>query len=261
VERQQLKWIASAAALVALVFPLQLLPTPIGGNPKIGEGLVIIAVLLVPVAAGIAILRYRLYDIDIVINRTLVYGPLSAILAGVYIASIGFFQRIFASITGDWSEPTVVLTTLIVVALFTPIRNRLQTVVDKRFKTSPRDPLHDVREMARHVRSVVDALDRDRVARRFLEQAVGALEAEGGALYLRRNGSMEAVHTHEDWKGDAALTIDIIYNGVGVGRLALGQKREGREYRPEEARALEECAGLMAGALASDRLRGSGSLL
>ena len=149
--RLQLKWYAFAAALAGAA----ILPGFYAG--KAGQILFIAAGAFIPVAAGIAILRYRLYEIDGIINRTIVVGALSAILAGVYTASITLSQRAFVALTGERSDAAIVLTTLIVVSLVTPVKTRLQTVVDRRFANpepgeaaasgTATDPLEQVREL------------------------------------------------------------------------------------------------------------------
>jgi hypothetical protein len=87
----------------------------------------------IPIATGIAILRYRLYDIDILINRTLVYGPLTATLVALYFGAIVVLQRVFVVLTGQQSTLAVVASTLLIAALFTPLRRRIQSFIDRRF--------------------------------------------------------------------------------------------------------------------------------
>jgi hypothetical protein len=89
----------------------------------------------VPIAAGIAILKYRLYDIDLVINRTLVYGSLTALLVAVYFGSVATTQAIFRTLTGQEQQPqlAVVVSTLAIAALFSPLRRRIQGFIDRRF--------------------------------------------------------------------------------------------------------------------------------
>jgi hypothetical protein len=88
---------------------------------------------LIPVAAGVAILRYRLYDIDVIINRTLVYGSLTATLVAAYFGGIVVLQRLFVVLTGERSTLAVVASTLLIAALFNPLRSRVQRFVDRRF--------------------------------------------------------------------------------------------------------------------------------
>jgi hypothetical protein len=88
--------------------------------------LVIASAVGLPVAVGIAILRYRLYNIDLLLNRTLVYGALTAVLAAVYFGSIVLFQMLFRAFTGQESQLAVVVSTLAIAALFTPLRLRIQ---------------------------------------------------------------------------------------------------------------------------------------
>jgi len=96
-----------------------------------------VCLLMTPVAYAISITRYRLWDIDIIINRALVYVPLTGIVAGLYAASTAFLQKLFLTFTGQQSDAAIVLTTLIIASTFTPIKNGLQRIVDKRFKPAP----------------------------------------------------------------------------------------------------------------------------
>jgi hypothetical protein len=132
-ERQQIKWFASAAALT-LVWILLFGQASLHGLP---EAIVALSSLLVipsiPIATGIAILRYRLYDIDILINRTLVYATLTATLVGIYFSGIVVLQSVFVVLTGQQSTLAVVASTLVIAALFNPLRQRVQAFVDRRF--------------------------------------------------------------------------------------------------------------------------------
>ena len=86
-----------------------------------------------PIAIGVAILRYRLYEIDLIINRTLVYGSLTATLVALYLGGIVVLQRVFVLLTGEQSTLAVVASTLLIAALFTPLRRRIQSFIDRRF--------------------------------------------------------------------------------------------------------------------------------
>jgi hypothetical protein len=99
----------------------------------LGFALNIATIPAIPVAIGIAILRYRLYDIDLLINRTLVYGLLTATLVTLYFGNIVLLQRVFVGITGEKSTLAVVASTLFIAALFNPLRGRIQGFIDRRF--------------------------------------------------------------------------------------------------------------------------------
>jgi hypothetical protein len=102
----------------------------IGG---VGYALVLIGLAGMPIAMGIAITRYRLYEIDLLINRTLVYGSLTAVLVALYFVGIVVLQRLFVALTGERSTLAVVVSTLAIAALFTSLRRRIQSFIDRRF--------------------------------------------------------------------------------------------------------------------------------
>jgi hypothetical protein len=135
VERQQLKWFAYGSACVPGVGLLAIglsVVVPQGIPGVDSNNLWPLSVAGIPIATAIAILRYRLYDIDVLINRTLVYGALSAVLAATYFVAVLTLEAVLRPVTAG-SELSVALSTLAVVALFTPLRARLQQFVDRRF--------------------------------------------------------------------------------------------------------------------------------
>ncbi|MDQ3660789.1 MAG: hypothetical protein M3454_06990 [Actinomycetota bacterium] len=134
VQRQQLKWMALAASIVGLAFVL--LVATAGENELVGV-LTAISVLLLPVLVGIAILRYRLYDIDTIVNRTLVYGSVSAMMALIYTLGVVGLGSVIRGFAGHESNQlAVAASTLAVAALFRPARNRTQRLIDRRFYRS-----------------------------------------------------------------------------------------------------------------------------
>jgi hypothetical protein len=140
-ERQQLKWFAFAAAmLIGGFLAAFLLPFSARIN-EIGWFLGFLGFFFFPVAVGIAILRYRLYDIDVIINRTLVYGSLTVLLALVYFGGVTAAQALFRTITDRQELPqlVVVASTLLIAALFTPLRRRIQSFIDRSFYRSKYD--------------------------------------------------------------------------------------------------------------------------
>jgi len=137
IERQQMKWLLYAAALFFVGNVLKnTVFSPLGGGSWglwIGYLLVVVGGLGGPIAIGIAILRYRLYEIDTLINRTLVYGSLTAALVALYFGGIVVLQRLFVLLTGEQSTLAVVASTLLIAALFNPLRRRIQSFIDRRF--------------------------------------------------------------------------------------------------------------------------------
>src|SRR5215203_1879290 len=139
VERQQIKWFAYAAVatvnagILAYIIP-GVIDTPLWFE-RVGFALNIAFIPAIPIAIGIAILRYRLYDIDLLINRTLVYGSLTLMLALVYFGGVTATQVVFTALTGQEEQPqlTIVVSTLVIAALFTPLRRRIQSFIDRRF--------------------------------------------------------------------------------------------------------------------------------
>jgi hypothetical protein len=136
VERQQVKWFAYALAVLATSASFSFIVSDtmdVVWLEWVSFVLVMVGVVGLPVAVGIAILRYRLYNIDLLINRTLVYGSLSALLAAVYAGSIVLLQALFRALTGQESQLAVVASTLAIAALFNPLRRRVQGFIDRRF--------------------------------------------------------------------------------------------------------------------------------
>ena len=144
VERQQIKWFAYAAAVMAITVFLQIITETVDVPLWFGRtefAVFTVAGTAVPISIGIAILRYRLYDIDVIINRTLVYGALTALLAAGYFGTIMILQGVsslvyqvpFRAIIGQQSTLAVVASTLAIAALFNPLRRRIQSFIDRRF--------------------------------------------------------------------------------------------------------------------------------
>jgi hypothetical protein len=130
VERQQIKWLAYGGAVVGLIFVAGVISI---WSATAAIAVISLALLGLPVFTGVAIVRYRLYDIDLLINRTLVYGALTAMLALVYFGGIVVLQRVYVGLTGEQSTLAVVACTLVIAALFNPLRRRIQGFIDRRF--------------------------------------------------------------------------------------------------------------------------------
>jgi hypothetical protein len=159
-ERLQLKWFAYAAALgFTAILSATLLDLPAVDEriDAFAETLVwTVAPLGLPVSAGIAILRYRLYDIDLLINRTLVYGALTALLVAVYVGSIVVLQGLLRALTGQESQLAIVASTLAVATLFNPLRRRVQSFIDRRFYRSKYDARKTLEAFSAKLRDETD---------------------------------------------------------------------------------------------------------
>jgi hypothetical protein len=136
VERQQLKWFTYSTALTVIGIVLTYVISEATGSVLLGWAgyvLGLVGFLGIPISMGIAILRYRLYEIDLIINRTLVYGLLTATLALFYFGSVTALQSLFSLLTGQGNTLAIVASTLAIAALFMPFRRRIQSFIDRRF--------------------------------------------------------------------------------------------------------------------------------
>jgi hypothetical protein len=178
-ERQQLKWFTYAAALMAVSFLLTGFLLPAGPVTDVVFGL---SIALVPAAAGIAILRYRLYDIDRLINRTLVYGLLTALLGGAYALVVLVLGQLFGGINAQPPSWAVAGATLAVAALFQPARRRIQAVVDRRFNRRKYDVAKTVEAFSRRLREEVDL---DALSAELLGVVDQTMQPTKASLWLR----------------------------------------------------------------------------
>ncbi len=183
-ERLQLKWFVYAATLGFLAILL-------GGDRQIIGSLVwTLAPLSLPVSAGIAILKYRLYDIDLVINRTLVYGSLTATLVAVYVGSVVLLQGLFRALTGQeqQSQLVIVASTLAIAALFNPLRRRIQSFIDRRFYRRKYDAAKTLETFGARLR---DELDLEQLRPELLAVVRETLQPAHVSLWLRAPGRVE----------------------------------------------------------------------
>jgi hypothetical protein len=166
VQRQQTKWVVFGFAATTLVILGRLVPLLIFPSLSASSSFYILlstyvyppGLLLIPLTLGIAILRYRLWDIDILINRTLVYGILTALLAVVYVGLVITLQALFKGVTGQVgaSPLVIVISTLAIAALFQPLRHRIQKIIDRRFYRRKYDAVRTLAAFSATLRNEVD---------------------------------------------------------------------------------------------------------
>ncbi len=188
--RQQVKWLAAAAAVVASIYavvePLSALVNPGETHAPwwmvVAQDVALMSFALIPVAIGIAILRHRLFDIDLIVRRTLVYAVLVACLAGIYLAGVFVIEAAVRRVTGGSGTLAVTVSTLAVAAAFQPLRRRIQSAVDRRFYRGAYDAARTLDAFGARLRGEVDleALTADVLA------VVGeALHPAQAAVWLR----------------------------------------------------------------------------
>jgi hypothetical protein len=179
-ERQQLKWFTFTAAFLPVWFVTN---RPIEGTfPLVFDVLDALVIAAVPVAVGIAILRYRLYDIDAIINRALVYAAITVSLAIVYYGSVVGLQYVFRALGGGESSLAVVASTLLIAALFNPLRRRMQAFVDRRFYREKYDARRTLQSFSAVLR---DETDLDRLTPELLAVVRETMRPEHASLWLR----------------------------------------------------------------------------
>jgi hypothetical protein len=194
-ERQQLKWFLYAAApavvcltpfllgVILFVFPRYELPWEVIDAMLF---VAVLALLVLPVFTYVAILKYRLYDIDVVINRTLVYGSLTALLAAGYVSGVATTQAVFRALTGQQEQPqlAIVISTLAIAALFNPLRGRIRGFIDRRFYRSKYDAAKTLEAFSAKLR---DETDLDALSDDLVGVVRETMQPAHVSLWLRPN--------------------------------------------------------------------------
>lgn len=238
-ERQQVKWVLYAVAvLVAAIVAVNLWPAL---DPSfVGTVMFLVGSLAIPVAVGVAILRYRLYDIDLVMNRTLVYGALTACVVGIYVLVVGYLGALLR--TGG-NLPISLVATGVVAVLFAPLRDRLQQGVN-RLMYGERDEPYAV--LSRLGERLEATLAPEAVLPAIVETVGEALKLPYAAIALPRDGNyFEVTAASGEPPGGPPtdpLVLPLSYGGETVGRLLLASRGSGEGFSAADRRLLDDLA-------------------
>jgi len=196
VEKRQTKWVLFGVALLAVWIVGLLALAAIVGDPTMGTNrdpyilrhfgftvLLGIGFSFIPLSIGLAVLRSRLFDIDVIIRRTVTYALVGALLAIVYFGNVILLQQIFAGITGQRSEPITILSTLAIAALFVPLRNRIQDAIDKRFNRKKYDAQKVLQKFGETVR---DETDLDKLTAELINVVQETMQPRSVSVWLRK---------------------------------------------------------------------------
>lgn len=243
VQRQQTKWVVlgvSVAILTTVVFAVAGTSIPTIGRPETGYDLtsnivVTFASLFVPLSLGIAILRYRLWDIDVVVNRSLVYVGLTGGLLGLYLVVA---DGLGVLIEARGRLPLSLIATALVAVLFAPLRFRLQVAVNRLMYGERDDPY---RVLTRVGERVGAAPAPQAVLQAIAETVAGALKSPYVAMTLRRADTFAPAAVHGTFAG-TPLRLPLEYQGETVGELLVAPRDPGDWFSPAERRLLEDLA-------------------
>jgi hypothetical protein len=193
VERRQLEWFAYTTVVFIGSSIISGIASDVTGTRWLGNvsfSLSMVGLVCLPIAVGVAILRFRLYDIDLIINRTLVYGPLTATLALVYFGGVATTESVFRALTGQNQQPqlAIVVSTLAIAALFSPLRRRIQSYIDRRFYRNRYDARKALEAFSAKLRDEtnLDALNAELVG--VIDET---MQPEHLTLWLRPDGSLK----------------------------------------------------------------------
>jgi hypothetical protein len=250
--RRQTKWVVFGTSVALSVIFLLVLLLLIW--PQLRDNVVLtvllssvylVSITLIPVSIGIAILRSRLYDIDLLVNRTLVYSAVTAVMAGLLAVCSELSKRFFLTVTGGATDLAPILATLTIVAFFDPVRKASQKFVDRHFKY----PARSFGEFGDRLRSHVELSDPEALVKTFVREAVSRFDARSGAGYRAEGAQLRLVHEEGAVDGEPALSMPLTCDGLQVGLLTLGARRQDVDYDQEAREALASMGTLVARSL------------
>jgi signal transduction histidine kinase len=240
-ERQQIKWIAFAASVVGLLFLIGIVssfiyaPEPPSWTELL-DAVTLLSYAGVPIAVGFAVLKYRLYDIDLLINRTLVYGTLTVCVVGIYVLVVGYLGALLR--IGDNLVVSLIATGLVAV-LFAPLRERLQRAVNRLMYGERDDPYAVVSRLGERLEAT---LAPEAVLPTITETIMEALKLPYAAIALMENGGSPKIAASVGRTVEKPLRLPLTYQGEPVGELLLGPRGPNEAFGPADRRLLEGLA-------------------
>ena len=230
-ERQQLKWFAYGTTLsILMLIAIVILVFSKNGAP---DTLFFLAVVCIPISAGIAILRYRLYDIDVLINRTLVYGLLTFLVVSIYVLAVGYLGALFR--TGSNLLISLIATGLVAV-LFQPLRALLQRSVNRLLYGQRDEPHTVITGLSQRLEAT---LVPDAVLPTIVETVAQALKLPYAAILLQQDDEFTFVASYGNQKGEP-LALPLVYQRESIGKLLLAPRSPGEDFTPSDLRLLNE---------------------
>ena len=249
VQRQQTKWAVfgitmalTGFVIVNVVVSAIALPSPTSASElvalMIGAALMYGALLLIPLSIGIAILRYRLFDIDIVINRTLVYGALTVSVVGIYVLVVGYLSVLFRAAGGQVELAISVLATGLVALLFQPLRTRLQRGINRLMYGERDDPYAVLSRLGQRLEAT---LAPEAVLPTIVETVKESLKLPYTAITLKQEDEY-VVAAASGTPVNEVLNLSLLYQGEVVGQLLLGARAPGEKFSSADRRLLDDLA-------------------
>lgn len=228
-ERQQLKWFIAGVSLLPVALVLHEV------QPGVGRALFAVVFSVIPATLGVAILRYRLYDLDLVIRRTAVYAAVSAVVAGLYLLIVALAQL---AVSSDIGIGVHVVAAVAAAAVFQPLRIRVQRVVDRRFYGDRSRPYEAVTGLGRQLEG---ALLPETVLPGVVDTVCGALRLPFAAIELRDGDGWVRAAQHGEPNGEPAA-FPMAYQATVVGRMLVCPRGRGDELTEADRRLLADLA-------------------
>jgi signal transduction histidine kinase len=248
VQRQQTKWVVFGIAMGLALFIIvniavsSTAPVPTSASDittlMIGAALMNGALLLIPLSIGIAILRYHLFDIDILINRTLVYGALTVSVVGIYVLVVGYLSVLFRTAGGQGQLAISILATGLVALLFQPLRDRLQRGINRLMYGERDDPYAVLSRLGQRLEAT---LAPEAVLPTIVETVKESLKLPYTAITLKHDDSFTVAAT-SGAPVDEALRLPLVYQNEMVGQLLLAPRAPGESFSSADRRLLEDLA-------------------